>query len=99
MSHDAGRACLCHIFHRPAPLELHAHHVLPVYLGGDPDAETVWLCPTAHTNVHELLRLMLRDGPLSWQVVLDRYDQPVSRYAYTLAMRALILYLASQQGE
>jgi len=94
MSHDTGRVCGCAVFHRPAPLELHAHHIHPIYLGGDPRGETVWLCPTAHTNVHELLRLMIRDGGLSWTAAGDLYDQSVSRHAYYLASKAYLLHLA-----
>jgi len=96
VSHDQGRACRCVVDHRPDPLELHEHHVFPLYLGGPKDGETVWLCPTVHTNTHELLRVMLRDGELSWRAVLDLYEQPVSRYAYGLAIRALHLYDAAR---
>ena len=92
MSHDTGMTCLCVSDHRPAPLELHKHHLFPVYLGGDDNGELVWLCPTAHVNVHELLRLMLRDGGLSWAQAGDLYAQPVSRYAYALASRAYQWY-------
>jgi len=96
MAHDAGQACACAADHRPAPLELHAHHVYPVYLGGAENGELVWLCPTAHVNVHELLRLMLRDGVLTWTAATVLYEQPVSRYAYALAVRAHLLYLQNR---
>jgi hypothetical protein len=57
MSHDEAGQCRCVIGHRPAPAELHVHHIRPLARGGtrSPDNE-VWLCPTAHANVHELLR-------------------------------------------
>ena len=93
MSHDTGQVCACAADHRPAPLELHAHDVYPLYLGGAEHGELVWLCPTAHVNVHELLRLMIRDGGLSWRHALDRYEQPVSKHAYYLASKAYLLYL------
>jgi len=95
MSHDTGQTCVCAADHRPAPLELHAHHVFPVYLGGAENGELVWLCPTAHVNCHELLRLMLRDGGLTWTAATVLYDQPVSRHAYALAARAYLLYLTT----
>ena len=95
MAHDSGKICLCVSEHRPAPLELNAHHLLPVYLGGAENGELVWLCPSSHVNVHELLRLMLRDGGLTWTAATVLYDQPVSRYAYALAARAYRMYLTT----
>ena len=90
MSHDHAQRCACSADHRPAPLELHAHHIHPLYLGGpDVPDNKVWLCPTAHTNVHELLRLMMRAGRLTWGEVTTTSEQPVSRYAFRLAHQAL----------
>lgn len=87
MSHDAGQTCPCQSDHRPAPMELHRHHILPLSNGGTDDpGNVVYLCPTAHVNVHELLRFMLRDGRLwSWGEAVAFYDVPVNRYAYALA--------------
>lgn len=93
MSHDEAARCLCVSEHRPGVLEYEWHHVLPLAMGGDNtppgvlDGNGVWLCPTAHTNVHELLRVFLRVGPLTWGEALAEWDRPVSRYAYDLAMR------------
>ena len=97
MSHDEGRVCLCVAEHRPAPLEFNRHHILPLYLGG-PNTEdnTAWLCPTAHTNVHELLRLLMRDGSLTWGQALALYDVPVSRYAFALAHEGYRRWKAAQ---
>lgn len=87
MAHDEGQVCLCQADHRPAPMELHEHHILPKINGGtDEPGNLVWLCPSSHVNVHEMLRFMLRDGRVwSWTETTDRYDVPVNRYAYSLA--------------
>lgn len=86
-AHDIDAVCVCVAEHRPPYLELERHHVLPLYLGGSEDGETAWLCPTAHTSVHELLRMMLRAGqPLTYRQCQDAQPRPVSRYAHTLAV-------------
>lgn len=90
-AHDAGKLCQCSADHRPAPLELAAHRLLPGEHGGTyTDNNVVWLCPTTHVNVHELLRLLLAsDPPLTETRVRDLYPQPVSRYAYRIAAEGL----------
>ena len=92
MSHDAGAVCLCQADHRPTPLEYEWHHLWPLAAGGPNtppgvhDGTAVWVCPTAHTNVHEILRVILkRNGDLPWRAALDLWDVPVSRYAFELA--------------
>lgn len=70
MGHDHEAVCECVADHNPNPMELHKHHIWPLYLGG-PDTEDniVWLCPTSHTNVHELLREWVkRDAAPPWDV-------------------------------
>lgn len=90
-THDAGARCACVAEHRPAPLEYEWHHVLPLAMGGEntphgvPDRNGVWLCPTAHTNVHEVLREVLRNGgALSWGAALARWPG-LNRHAFALA--------------
>ncbi len=85
-AHDEDATCVCVSDHRPPVLEYNAHHILPEYLGGEdvPD-NRVWLCPTTHVNVHEVLRLVLRDGPLTYRQVQHLQPRPLSRYAYDLA--------------
>ncbi len=86
MAHDEGEACRCVAEHRPPVLEYERHHVLPIYLGGDPDGEKVWVCPSTHANCHELLRLMLSGGRTLTDFELQAIeDRPVSRYAAVLA--------------
>lgn len=87
MSHSHGAVCLCVAEHRPAPLDGEFHHVWPLGMGG-PDVEEnlTFLCPTAHTNVHAILRLHVKaDRVLTWTEVGARFEEPVSRYAYSLA--------------
>lgn len=98
MSHDEGRTCPCVAEHRPSPLELHRHHVLPVYLGGsDTEGNVVYICPTTHTNTHELFRILMRDGSLTWAAALAMYDVPVSRHAFALAHEGYARWRESQQ--
>lgn len=69
-SHDEGRICVCVANHNPNPMELHRHHIKPLAFGGTrtPDNE-VWLCPTSHANVHELLREIIRhEGDAPWDI-------------------------------
>jgi hypothetical protein len=69
-AHDMGQTCRCVLHHNPNPMELHRHHVLPLAWGGQatPDNE-VWLCPTSHANVHELLRAHERyEGAVPWAI-------------------------------
>lgn len=88
MSHDDGQRCICVSEHRPAPLELDRHHVVPLAMGGPDVPENIeWLCPNCHRNTHELLRLLIAGGRRSYSQVADLYDVPVSRYAYGLAVR------------
>jgi len=56
---------------------------------GGPDIRPnlIWLCPTAHANVHEILRLLVKlKGDLSWGELGSMYDVPVSRYAFDVAV-------------
>jgi hypothetical protein len=81
-AHDTGQRCACVADHNPNPMELHRHHILPLAWGGAavPDNE-VWLCPTSHANVHELLRAyQTHEGVVPW-VIRKRF----SRYIRTLA--------------
>jgi hypothetical protein len=87
MSHDDGAECICVSEHRPAVLEHTHHHIWPMESGGPSVPENmVWLCPTAHYNVHELLRLMVKAGrPLSNYELGALEEHPVSRYAAEIA--------------
>lgn len=97
MSHDEGWQCHCVTEHRPAPLELERHHIHPLGLGGPDVVQNVaWVCPTTHTNVHELLRWFINESRVvPWRDVTDRYEQAVSRYAYDLAKEGYQRYVAA----
>lgn len=88
MGHDTGAVCLCMSRHRPAPLELERHHIWPRGMGGpDVPSNLAWVCPTTHTNTHELLRVMVRRRALvSLREFQDALAAPVSRYAFDLAV-------------
>lgn len=94
MSHDEGLVCPCVAEHRPAPLELNLHHIWPLYLGGpDTAANKTPVCPTTHVNVHELLRVFLSPvGILTFSECSAAWPQPVSRYAYKLAMQGYLCW-------
>lgn len=97
MAHDHDRVCLCVAEHRPPYLELEEHHVWPIYLGGPKDGETIWLCGTTHTSVHEILRMLLKVGRrLTYAEVDAAQDRPVARYAYNLALRGYDAWTANQ---
>lgn len=68
--HDENQQCICVTDHNPNPMELNRHHIWPLAEGG-PDTEDniVWLCPTSHVNVHELLRAIIKyEGAVPWQI-------------------------------
>lgn len=57
--------CACVRHHTPKPTSVELHHPYPQYAqkaryGKVVDDRTVPLCPTAHTNVHDGLRRLLR---------------------------------------
>lgn len=87
MGHDDGAECVCISEHNPAPMELTHHHVWPLGMGGpDTPDNLVWLCPTAHYNVHELLRWFIRyNGDLTFRDATVMYDVPVNRYIFAVA--------------
>jgi hypothetical protein len=48
--------CACVADHRPSPLVLHSHHIVPLSWGGpDVAANRVTICPNCHTSTHMLL--------------------------------------------
>ncbi len=97
MSHDAGAVCVCVADHRPPVLEYETHHIWPLGMGGpDTPDNQVWVCPSSHANVHELLRLMSREGrTLTDHELQGLEDRPVSRYAATLAREGYRRFVAN----
>lgn len=82
--HDIGEECGCVSNHNPNPMELNRHHVVPQYAGGSNDpSNLVWICPTTHANVHELLRAWEEaGGEPNWDI-----RKHFSVYARHLAQR------------
>ena len=64
MAQDAVNIkCACSSTHAPTVEEFERHHIVPKSEGGKSVAENlVWLCPTAHSNVHKRLRALLVKG-------------------------------------
>lgn len=58
--------CRCTANHAPKPTVIDAHHVWPKSAGGPTTpGNLIWLCPTAHRNVHELLDAWHRAGKIA----------------------------------
>ena len=64
MAQDTGNIrCSCSSVHAPRVEEFERHHIVPKSEGGKSVPENlVWLCPTAHSNVHKRLRALLVKG-------------------------------------
>jgi hypothetical protein len=79
--------CECCYEHRPAVLEPQAHHLWPVYLGGPVHPQTLLgLCPTTHTNVHRMLRAMVKAGRTMTRDELAETGRPYPpKYAWWVA--------------
>lgn len=61
---DARTArCRLHRYHRPRPLRLVIHHILPKAHGGTDDPDNLAIvCDTGHYNVHNAFERLLDDG-------------------------------------
>lgn len=83
--HDAGGDCVCVSEHSPVPSHLVKHHIIPLkWDGPDTDENTVWLCPTAHGNVHKLLWDYERaEGIPPWEGVRWHYSKYIRDLART----------------
>ncbi len=84
MTHDEGKICRCVKKHVPQPAELELHHVWPIYLGGPKNGWQIWLCPTTHMNVHELIRLKVKTLDKIEAIDMREYN----RYTKQLAQEA-----------
>jgi len=97
MAHDTAAACECVAEHRPPVLEHERHHRFPLGMGGTDDPDNlVFVCPTAHANIHELLSLMVKAGRELTDYELQALEpRPVSRYAATVARDGYRRWLAA----
>jgi hypothetical protein len=89
------RRCVCVTQHRPEPVILHSHHVWPLGEGGpDIQANLLWVCPSTHSNIHELWRLLVKAGksgvPLPWREhrLYSEYVRGVVARGYAQAKEA-----------
>jgi hypothetical protein len=89
--------CRCSRTHHPDPTELHGHHVRPLYLGGDDSpVNLIWLCPTGHANVHEMIRLMMKVGRLTHGEMRAHFPERLNAYLYRVAVEGYDAWRASQ---
>lgn len=95
--YDVAATCACVAEHRPAPLTFEWHHIRPLAMGGEDTKygihgrNGIWLCPTAHTNTHEILRLMVAaQSLLTYGEVDASIARPINRYAHLIAMHGYI---------
>lgn len=90
--HKPQRICKCVRFHNPDPQAGEDHHIFPVGWGGPEKGELVFLCPTSHTNVHELLRAWKAwNGKPPWEI--SRHFSP---YIRDLAQLGFEMYNAAK---
>ncbi len=90
MSHDTDKICICVANHNPNPMELHRHHIRPLANGGaESDENTIWLCPTAHVNVHELMRHWFKvSGRPDWEIerTFSIFVRKLARLGYEMSL-------------
>lgn len=87
--------CVLHRVHVPDPAILEGHHVIPKGMQKELGVilpkfgEVVWVCPTGHANIHQVLARLLRG------------EHPVGRRGLTgrLAMRAFYWYVDNNYGQ
>lgn len=82
--------CDCVGDHRPAPLVLHSHHVLPLsWQGPDTTANRVTICPNCHTSTHALLDLYVAFGREPTRAEMQvKFGHVPNRLVQELAARA-----------
>jgi hypothetical protein len=77
-----NKECKCVGKHVPLPSLLHSHHIIPLYYGGETTpGNLVWLCPTTHVNVHDLIREYEKAGGRPSGEIRKHY----SRFVQSLA--------------
>ena len=90
MSHSRGRICVCVTDHHPEPVDGEEHHIWPKGQGGpDTKDNLIFICPTAHTNLHILERAWYRaGGQPSWEIrrQFNFYTRELARRAYQSTM-------------
>lgn len=91
MSRRLKRTCSAHRTHLPSirignSFTVEEHHIWPLgHDGPDVAANRVWLCPTGHSRVHELLTAWLAAGGRpSWKVLVwyGQAERELARRGY-----------------
>jgi hypothetical protein len=87
-------ACQVHRAHLPRSHVNHRHHVWPLGHGGpDVPANIVVVCPSGHSNIHELLGLLLKDGgkvPYAVERCYTRRERDVARLGFERIARGAL---------
>lgn len=89
------QGCEVHAVHAPRikrgdKFTVHRHHVWPLGEGG-PDREdnVIYVCPTGHDAIHELLREWIRNhGEPSWEI--RRRYHPKERFFAKLGWERIV---------
>jgi hypothetical protein len=78
----AVHPCELHRTHRPEPLVIVKHHIVPLGMDG-PDAAGNWLwcCDTGHRNIHTLMGPMCQRSKPTWGVLGDGGSRTERHYA------------------
>jgi hypothetical protein len=79
--------CELHGTHRPEPLVIVRHHIVPLGMDGPDEPENwLWTCDTGHRNVHTLLGPMCQKDKPTWGVlpphVGSKSEQRYAREGY-----------------
>lgn len=83
------RRCRCVRSHSPTVVYVHEHHIHPLGHGGpDTPANKVWLCPTAHYNIHGMLAYMLKYNGLTPKGRPNQYQLGLARRGYEAIVAA-----------
>ena len=83
-------SCPCCRWHRPVPVEEEGHHPVPTGAPffGSKDQALVYLCPTAHMNVHSAIRVHLKAQRANRAPTAVEL-RPYSRFVRKLAQQAM----------
>lgn len=74
--------CQASVYHRPRPVQIDVHHILPKEFGGKTvPGNTVPICGACHEAVHALLREYERLNGLPTWIFRRRFPRGVQRLA------------------
>ena len=83
---DPTITCPCVAEHSPKLIEVHEHHIVPLYAGGpDTPSNIIRVCPNTHYATHALLRQYERhQGTPPWSIrrQFPRYAQELAQMGW-----------------